>query len=168
MKTYFTLLLGLCLYTLSVFAQVDTVCNLLPIKDGRVFYSEVIHIENASANDLYSTSKIWVAETFHDAKNVIQTDVENSLVKLKGLIPVTDDVNLKLRVRMTIQFKEGRCKYEISNIYFVINAIDIDNPIEKVPAFTECRIEILEKFDDSTMNLIFNFKEKLSAADYSW
>ncbi len=168
MKIFLTLLLGLFLPVLSVYAQVDTVCNLLPVKDGRVFYSDVITIENASTNDLYSTSKIWIAETFHDAKDVIQTDVENSLITLKALIPVPDDVNQKLRVNMIIQFKEGRFKYEITNIYFVINAIDLDNPIEKVPAFTDCKIETLQKFDDAIMSLIVDFRKKLCAADYSW
>ncbi len=163
------LLLSFCLsFQLMSFAQIDTVCNVLPVKDGAVYYTEVIEQKDASAKQLYSTSKIWISETFKDAKNVTQIDVEDNAITIKGLLNLSKGNGEKLRVNMTLLFKDGKCKYEITNVCMVISAINIDKRIEDIPAFTECNKETLRDFDDSIRKLIESYIAKLNSVDYGW
>jgi hypothetical protein len=44
------------------------------MKDGKVVYEEIDSIPNISKVELYNKSKIWLVNTFNDAKAVLQID----------------------------------------------------------------------------------------------
>jgi len=58
MKCLLFLVVLNCLTSLLALSQNDSICGILPLKNGMVFYSEVVVKEGASANQLYSKAKI--------------------------------------------------------------------------------------------------------------
>jgi hypothetical protein len=160
-----------CFYfsiSLVSFSQVDTVCGIIPQKNGLVYYSGIIEVSQANAGQLYSNTKIWLAETFVDAKRVTQADVENSALAIKGLLNINS--LLQYRINMNIQFKDGKCRYEITNIYTVIDKpyLNIDRPVESDPPYTNCNEEYLIDFDKKIKGFINSLKDKLISVDYNW
>jgi hypothetical protein len=98
--------------------------------NGKVIYNEVVNADSISAADLYSRSKIWFAEAFKSANNVIQSDDErlhiiigkgNTPFYINGLFGVkTESGTLFFSVK--IESKEGRYKYTITDFYMKNNA----------------------------------------------
>jgi len=166
-KTIVFLIIFLCQLT-NTFSQTDTICGILPVKNGLIYYSETVEINNATAAQLYNNTKIWISEKFQNAKNVIQTDTENTILTLTGLINFPYDPPSNLRVSMNIQFKDGKYKYELMNVYWVINSRNIDNRLEIIPVCTECRTETLRVIDFSIQEFTNSLKTKLNSVDFNW
>lgn len=85
-------------------------------------YSEVVLVENASADELFSRGRAWFATAFKDAKSVLQM-AEND--KLIGKAAEVFDVyggftlgNFTVRVSydISIECRDGRYKYIIDNV----------------------------------------------------
>lgn len=151
--------------TLS-FSQNDTICGILPQKNGLVFYTEVVEKKGASANQLYSTAKIWISESFKESRPVTQADVENSTLSIKGLL--NDHDKSKIGFNLNIQFKDGKYKYEITNIRIIIPQFDMDVTIESRPAISSCFQETLRNYDEIIKDLIEDLKIKLNSTDDNW
>ncbi|SMC52361.1 DUF4468 domain-containing protein [Pedobacter nyackensis] len=81
MKKQLLTLLGI-IFTLASFAQKkqkDTAKVAFPIKDGQVFYETIIDsLDGQSKDHVFNTSLKWMAETFIDSKEVIQTKDKES------------------------------------------------------------------------------------------
>lgn len=165
-KLFFTALL--CFTFTYAFAQYDTLCNAIPLKDGRLTYTGVVDIKDASAKELYSNTKIWIAETFVSPKTVIKSDVENSSVMLSGLIFDSDINSVQYRINFTLQFKDGRYRYELTNINLYITKMKNKNPIEEIPAFANKDEKYMLRIHYQLQNFIDKHKDKLEKADYSW
>jgi len=132
------------------FSQNDSICNILPSKDGKVCYESVVQIDKSSGAQIYSNSKIWIGNTFKNAKAVIQSDVENSSLVIKGNIK--EDQYSIYTFTLTLQFKDGRYKYTFTDIHSIFTmGTEIDKKIEDLPALSSCKKNTLLKMD-----LIFN------------
>lgn len=46
----------------------------LPLQDGKITYSEIVNVDSATKNQLYSRAKEWISKSFKSSKNVIQLD----------------------------------------------------------------------------------------------
>ncbi|MDQ1770429.1 DUF4468 domain-containing protein [Labilibaculum sp. A4] len=85
-------------------------------------FTEVIEAPDKTADQLYSSARGWFAETFKSADDVLQMDdpVSGKLIgkgfskvpiKAAGMI-----VEIKMQYTIKIFVKDGRFKYDISNI----------------------------------------------------
>lgn len=92
----------------------DAICGYLPIKEGKVNYTDVIQI-NRTADQLYISARSWVAKSFVNAKNVIQMDdpISHKII-IKASCPISKDGQF-FYYTLTIQTKDGRYRYEISD-----------------------------------------------------
>lgn len=94
----------------------DNLCDIIPLKDGKAYYSGVINIENITKDVLYSHAKIWFADIFKSAQNVIQLDDSNAgRVIGKGSVLLTNN-NEYLKFTIAISVKDGRYKYDIYDL----------------------------------------------------
>jgi len=85
---------------------------------GKVVFQEVVQVEGADAKELRTRAKTWVATTFHSAKDVIQQDEESRLI-LRTVHPFTkqeDRLESSLWMTITVEFKDGRYRYQITDI----------------------------------------------------
>ncbi|MBW6534915.1 MAG: DUF4468 domain-containing protein [Mariniphaga sp.] len=148
--------------------QDNRICDIFPQKDGFVNYSEVIAINERKSEDLYRSAKIWISKKFENPKDVIQTDIENSLLSINGLKTLADDKNIQISFSLAFQFKDGRYRYEISNIRSLIPSINIDKAIETLPAMEKCQTETLMKYDTAINEIISDFKNEFYSVNDDW
>jgi len=127
------LILVVTVFSLLAHAQMDTICGLIPIKDKKVCYEGVV-VGNYSASTIYSNAKVWVASNFGSAGAVIQTDVVNTSLVLKGILK--EDEYTTYNFTLTLQFKDGRYKYTLTDLYYYF--MTVENPVENMPFMSSC------------------------------
>lgn len=98
----------------------------LPLdEDGVITFSDVIQVPNSTKSSLYSAGREWFVETFKSADDVLQMEDRESgkllgkgfsKIYVGGGIAITDT---KLYYTIKLYFKEGRYKYEITNLYYL-------------------------------------------------
>ena len=85
-------------------------------------YTEVVQVPDKNADQLYSSAREWFVETFKSAKDVLQMDdpVAGKLIgKGYSAVPIQSGgitVDTKMKYTIKIFVKEGRYKYEITDI----------------------------------------------------
>jgi hypothetical protein len=86
----------------------------------KVMYSGVIEVPGATQAQLYAKTKAWLASHYNSAKAVIQVDdPSNGQLIGQGRIPFRDVATGKPATyphMLTFRFKEGRMRYEITDI----------------------------------------------------
>lgn len=120
-----TFLVAMCIAS-SLYAQRDKsyVPDMSYDKNGQITYTEVMHIGDVSKEQFYYRAKAWFAESFKDPKEVIQMDSkEAGTVIGKGNQTVYFEtamapVEVKLHFTVKIFCKEGRYKYEITDLAY--------------------------------------------------
>ena len=131
------------LTSLVAFSQNDTICGKIPSKNGKVCYENVITDDNIKAETLYSNAKIWVANNFGSANSVIQTDIPNTSLVLKGILE--EDSYTTYKFTLTLQFKDGRYKYILTDLYY--HFMSVSNPVEEMPFMKTCIEKTVNEFD---------------------
>ena len=141
-------LLLLALLT-SFTARAQTAPPLFPIDatTSRVTFEGVVPTEGISKADLYSRARAWFAKTFTSADAVLQLE-DAGAGKLigKGFTDIHvstgyySPVRTKLWFTMQVEVKDGRYRYEITDLAFgyypgtQVTKIVGYNPAVKVPA----------------------------------
>ncbi len=117
-----TLLSIFLILTIPSFGQNEKLFDILPIKEGKVIYTDVVIVDSTDKVKLYSKVKKWFIEQYKSAKDVIQLDdKENGEVIGKGFFETNWQNSfiseLKVNVWHTIKIyiKDNRFKYEITN-----------------------------------------------------
>ena len=105
----------------EVLAQ-DKLLGILPLKDGKVAYSDVIQLQGVSKDELYKRAKHWFINTYHSSKDVIQLDdKENGEViglgcfKALWMVRFYTSQYVNVWKIIKIQIKDDRFRYEISD-----------------------------------------------------
>ena len=108
--------------TISSFGQEQKLLGILPLKDGKVTYTDVIQIDSTDKSKLYNKVKKWFIEQYRSAKDVIQLDdKENGEVIGKGFFETTWQTSImsaqSVSVWHTVKvyIKDNKFKYEITN-----------------------------------------------------
>jgi hypothetical protein len=112
---FFTLLTSLNCFAQDVILPKDSVT-------GKMTYTDVVKIDSSKANELYSKAKMWIAEAFKSAKDVMQLDdKDNSTLIAKGLtiwngkaLGSTSQIGY-VHFTIKIECKEGRYKYTFTD-----------------------------------------------------
>lgn len=117
MKKIILLLVYSLFYCFNSYSQTDSIA-FFQFKDNYYIGSNVEIVDGFSKADLYKNALLWISKQY-DSNNVeIQTkDTENGLLVIKGI----SKLNKVARHKLTLQFKDGRYKWEISEIYFFLN-----------------------------------------------
>jgi len=95
--------------------------SLFPVNSlGEIEYTEVVKVDSAPADVLYSRAKMSIAQSFKSAKNVIQNDDQvNKQILLKGNISADYSWNplavcpAHIDFTMTVFCKDNRYKFSI-------------------------------------------------------
>ena len=90
---------------------------------GNNTFSKVIKAEGKSAQEIRSSIREWVSETYNEAGSVIDLDSESKTI-IKGITPINSYyeeyvVTTKYYTTITCSFKEGRFKADLTiNAYY--------------------------------------------------
>ena len=115
-------ILLLSLLPLKVLCQSD---SLPKNAEGKYEFANVINVDSASSDKLYSNAKIFVALTFKSGKAVTQlnddntkTVVGNGITSVKLKISIGSPVYTDVAYSFTIQCKDNRYRYSITDFFF--------------------------------------------------
>ncbi len=107
-------------------AQIDTICGRIPVQNSKVIYQEVISVDSASKDILYKNALSWISQKYVSPDKVIsyKDDSNKERIIINGVgtsIPykyagVT--MNYTYKYRLQIDFKDGKYKYELTEIYY--------------------------------------------------
>lgn len=96
--------------------------DLLPTKDGRVYYEIIDSSVSGNADQLYNKAKLWFVDAFKDAKEVIQLDdKENKTIVGKGLFRYNQGV-APYACKFTVKVMTKDNKYRAQIYDFTIEA----------------------------------------------
>lgn len=166
------------LYLLGTLMSFGLTAQDLPKNDsGEVEYTEVIVVDSASADQLYTAAKLWFAESFKDANEVLQVqDKEAGELLGKGLFYIPTNrfgytaIGLGfVRFQISISVKDGRYKYSFSNFIHeggkqqIYDCGPLDNEKPTVCS-KKIFIEVKEKTNDQINNLIESLKSSMTKA----
>ncbi len=90
----------------------------------QITYTGVIEVPGATKNELYARGKVWFANAFKSAQNVIQADdKEAGLVVGKGwaqtyITIIFTPASEKLWYTVKLSFKDGKYRYAITDFMF--------------------------------------------------
>lgn len=86
--------------------------------NGKYYYSDVVHVEGATKDELYQRGIEWVTNTFRGPKTAIQIqDKEAGNIVCKGVFEIPLPAEDYVFYSMRIIVKDGRYKYILSNMY---------------------------------------------------
>ena len=102
-----TVLILSFIFLTGIYAQ-DKLRNVLPLKNGKVTYTNVIQTDSLSKDELYKRAKIWLACTYE----LVKLDDKDELIG-RGYIYYSGGVYVWQTIK--IQMKNGRYKYEITD-----------------------------------------------------
>jgi hypothetical protein len=88
--------------------------------DGVAQIQKVVEIEGKSASDIYKAAQHWIAKSFHNKDKVIQSEIENELIRGDGYEPgkvkLAFLVYSDLKYSFTIDIKDGRMRFTMNNL----------------------------------------------------
>jgi hypothetical protein len=90
--------------------------DILPLKDGKVTYTNVILVDSISKEEIYKRAKQWLAQNFEYTKND-----DNDLLISRGYIQYG---MFKFWHTIIIKIKDGKYKYEITDFTFSDGNVD--------------------------------------------
>ena len=125
-KTIFTKLLLILLVAFFQHTQIiaqEKIDNIVSIKNGKVIVTEVITIEGATKEDLYTEGVISINKLF--SKEEIKTQ-DNNIYLISVVGRLTSNSLMHKQFNLNIQFKDGKYKYEISDIYYIPRGVAAD------------------------------------------
>lgn len=125
--------MSLCI---NVKAQETKPSNGFQLKEGLAVISEVIPVEGKTKSALYQDALLWINKSFTNPKTVIQTkDSDLGLITLKSKIVIDSNGYQDLysdewyTFNFSIQAKDGRYRYEFSDIVYTWDASYMDTPL---------------------------------------
>ena len=163
----------LLIISISAFSQAPD----LPLKDGKIIYTEVVSIEGRNQDELYASAREWIAKAFNSANNVIQMeDKDNGKIVGKALNSVThrglglEHPSGEIHYTISIASKDGRYKYEITDFYHTGNGTGVPD-YGNCESFIEPERRIYRKafhhyltqLDDNTKLLIASLKQSMES-----
>lgn len=160
----------------SLLAQ-DKLLGVLPLKEGKVFYSDVILVDSVKKDELFIRSKEWFGKKFTSTNEVIQLDdkeagkiIQNGIIKSELQFGPLNTSRVLVHFTFSVFAKDGKSKYEITN--FKVQLIDLEGnvapnkqPMEAMPGKDKNNIELFKKVDASINDLLKSLREYLTAED---
>lgn len=163
MKTFFTTLL--LLFAFTAFAQ-DKPTQELPVDaNGKINYTEVVQVDGADKDELYTRARAWFATSYRSANNVLEMDDKSAGVLIGGafqditIMSMGYPVTVKLWYNLKVYLKDGRYKYEITDLFYENYPNQYYPTATKTPA-EEVIITNLYKKNGKPSPINHSYKEK--------
>jgi len=156
MKTFFTLIFASVLL-ITINAQ-EKLKDLLPLINGKVTYTNIVKVDSISKDEIYNRAKHWLAYNYDN----ILVDNKDELI-CRGQFHIG---SAYIWHSITIKIREGRYKYEITNLQVVQHdvmngsSLDVDVAIEKYHSFLGIGEKEGFKNIDSQINALIESFEK--------
>jgi hypothetical protein len=82
---------------------------------GQAKVQQVVEMPGKSAEDIYKLAQRWVALSFHNKDKVVQTEIENELIRGDGYEPgrmkVAPGAHSDLKYSFSIEVKENKLRF---------------------------------------------------------
>lgn len=79
-------------------------------------FSVVVEVE-ATKDDLFNRARLWFAEAFKDSRKVLELeDRESGILRATGWTSCNTNTEIEFWFTVTVKFKDGRYKMELSNM----------------------------------------------------
>ena len=118
-------LILLSLLTLNIsyaYCQNDSLFNIMPLKNGEVYYERIINIDSTGKSEIYKRVKRWYANTYNDSKSVIDLDdKDNGEFISKGIIKYyyssfIAGADASIYHKINIKIRDNKLKVTLTNI----------------------------------------------------
>lgn len=152
MKQLFIIIM-LSLTSLVSFAQQEKICDLIPAKNGDVYYTGTIKVENINKDALHTSALLWVSETFNSPKNVIQIN-DNDVLTIISINRIHELIEIKPKI--TFNFKNNQYTYTIQISDYLVAGKSADK--NSLTPFTKCDLTVLTPLNDAITNTINSFE----------
>lgn len=169
MKTTLINSIFACFCTITAFAQ-NTISQLpdsFKFDGDDLIISEVVQVEGKKNNDLFKDALLWVNKTFINPKTVIQTkDPDLGLITLKTIVAGPNASISWYEVNISIQVKDGRYKYDITEIVEVLDVRDLGEGIMRNRVGKECINEMTIK--NLFIPIVNSLKTQMAKKEEDW
>lgn len=157
------------LISISVNAQ-DKLLDILPLKDGKVYYSKVLEVKGISEEELSKRGKYWLTNYNNRNKNIISSFNDYEQIKSQGffmeLWGPNDYPELYVEVIHTVrfQFRDERYQYEIFNFIIKKSNSEIELEIYNRTNGKKLKYNKLfyKKIDDQIKDIVASLKKTMS------
>lgn len=108
--------------------------HLLPLVDGKIHFSEIVEVDGADKDSLYSRAKLWFASKFASADALTLDDRQNGVLLGRGRVLVKEnEVGVRTLISqgqyvektwdsvVKIQVKDGRYKVDFYDIVYTFS-----------------------------------------------
>jgi hypothetical protein len=168
--TRFLIAFALALAPLPAFAYAaDTVEIPKDADSGFYKFQGVVNVEGASADQLLSRARAWIATTYRSAKDVVQLDDPTAgRIIAKGLIPVRwMGETSHIRHTLTVEAKDGRYRYTIADLVF--DQGNWSRPLEDESSPRPGRNKVLQQTKDGFEALLASLQAAMTTGkDENW
>lgn len=172
MKKFHSIVLMLALPSL-VFAQKNKpVAPVLPMnaETNTVSYSAVVDATGETQKEMYARAIAWVKEFYPIPSSVLQVqDSVNMKIVCKGKFDAkrtlkngTQQTAERIIYTLTIQFKEGRYKYEITKVLIQgATSVPIEKYFDEADPAAEDHFATLTSVDENLTNIANSLKTRM-------
>lgn len=141
-----------CLAQKKTYSFLDTPIRIDSISGGMI-YTQVVDVEKASSHQLYNRAKLFLQKTFiSDTPVIVIDDKESGFLSGKGKLIsdlslgyalITGETQMRYEMIIEIRVKDGRYRYEISNIEIITQGYRarIDESFRKNPEASKRKFE---------------------------
>ena len=149
---------------------------VFPMKDSAIVFTELVENKSLNKAAMYKNVKVWFAEYFNSAKDVLQMDdKELGIILGKGLgtfdIKLAGGTSVGIKWTIKVETKDNKCKMTVYDIQtsvgegsqYVGIEYGYDGYLHKDTP--EGFNEIMEGIYLKTRQLIESFKSKIQKAD---
>lgn len=106
------------------YAQIDTSSNVLPLKDGKIVYEQIVEAPGVISADLFGASKKWFADSFKNPEQVVQSVNESTgqvigkATSLVGVFKSKSKIESYYSLKYSIQIdcKDGKARIRFYDI----------------------------------------------------
>ncbi|AYQ31350.1 DUF4468 domain-containing protein [Runella sp. SP2] len=151
----------------------DKYYGIMPVSEEKVVYEEVVLVDSSSQVNLRKKAKIWFIDSYKSSKDVISLDEDDEIIG-KGFFKTImqggfmNSYPVDVQHTISVQFKDGRYRYKISNIQLNYQVVitqntpprDVSVPLEKWVNGSQKNVEkrFLIKLDEQIKLIIDSLK----------
>jgi len=158
MKITFLLLFILC-EQFSSQGQETGLININLDKNGTLTGEAIIVFKDKSAEQIYSSSIEWVSYTFNNTESVIQSKIDNKMIRINGIsksvIGPFMSFYFDLSYKIQLDIKDGKLRFIASDL----------KQIAQSSPFTSTSLELMYK-KDGELKSGKRYKETKDKIDY--
>jgi hypothetical protein len=165
------------LFISNVVIAQDKLLGILPLKNGKVTYSDEIQLQGVSKDEIYTRTKHWFINTYSSGKDVIQLDdkengeiIGKACFKEKWPLSFYTSMSVNVWKTIKIQIQNNHVRFEISDFrlknYYLLSQnqsiTDVGIPLEEWNKRHNSRnMKFYPKINEQVNNIIKSFENAI-------